>query len=108
MRAVGAIGDGVLEQDSIIRIQIRLIVGVLQAKAAKLAGVEFEKPRHRTRRVAEIVERTAAERRRYVIRRKLRVTRTEAPTRRELVHRLGVPAGAREMDRYAVENAAFA
>ena len=60
---MGAVDDGVLQDELVIALRHGLIVRVLQAQAAELAGVVFEQGCCREGRVAHVIERGAEEER---------------------------------------------
>src|SRR4051812_25524521 len=88
VRRVRPVNDCVLEQHLVQRLNVGVVMCVLQADAAEFAGVEFQQRGFGARDMAEIIERAAPEILAYAIGSELRVTQTETPARHELVHAL--------------------
>src|SRR5262245_24748441 len=103
MGAMRPVDDGVLEQNLIERFYVRLVMAVLEPQTAEFAGVEFEQRRCGIGYAPEIIERAAGEQRIDILGAELRVAKTKAPTRHELIDALQVPAGVGVIDRDTVE-----
>src|SRR6185437_7481499 len=104
--AVGADADDVLQDELVRRLRPRMVVLVLQAEAAELAGGIVDHRAVAPRRRRQIVERGAGEAGTQRGGMHLVVAQSKAPLRHELVDALGVEAGlGRAREIHAVERA---